>query len=130
VRGLKPSLLKISIKVREKSNRVRAVHTWTKPVDNRHQSDSATSVKPTTKQIQGQRQIINQSTSQPTSPGVLPPADPAATFPNLWPKYAVINAHTGRGRDWIALIGISARYGVPLDPPEYWQIYRLKAGRS
>jgi hypothetical protein len=70
---------------------------------------------------------MNPSTIQPTSPATLPPTGPAATSPDLWPKYATINAHTGRGRDWIAFVGLSARYGVPLDPPENWQLYRLKA---
>jgi hypothetical protein len=70
---------------------------------------------------------MNDSTTQPPSPTLTPPTGPAATSPDLWPKYATINAHTGRGRDWIAFIGLSARYGLPLDPPEYWQIYRLKA---
>jgi hypothetical protein len=69
---------------------------------------------------------MNQITIQPTSSPLLPPTDPAAIPPDLWPKYATINAHTGRGRDWVAVADLSEMYGVPLDPPEYWQIYRLK----
>jgi hypothetical protein len=41
-------------------------------------------------------------------------------------QYATINAHTASGRDWVAYVDLIPRYGVPLDPPECWKIYRLK----
>jgi hypothetical protein len=58
--------------------------------------------------------MMNPSTTQPTSPAMLPPTDPAATFPYGWPKYVTINAHTAPGGDWVACVNLSPRFGVPL----------------
>ena len=69
---------------------------------------------------------MTTSTTQPASPAILPPTDAAESSPNRGPKYAVINAHTAPGRDWVAIVHLSGKHGVPLDPPEYWRIYRLK----
>jgi hypothetical protein len=70
---------------------------------------------------------MNNSTSQQKSYDWLQSSDPAESPTGIELKYAVINAHTGPGRDWVAIVDLSARYGVPIDPPEFWQIYRLKA---
>jgi hypothetical protein len=70
---------------------------------------------------------MNQSTIQPPSPTLPPPTDPADSPPGIELKYAVINAHTGKGHDWVAIVDLSRQYGVPLNPPEFWQIYRQKA---
>jgi hypothetical protein len=69
---------------------------------------------------------MTNSTPQPASTAVLPPTDAAEHLPPLGLQYATINAHTAPGRDWIAIIDLSPRCGVALDPPEFWRIHKLK----
>ena len=69
---------------------------------------------------------MTNSTTQPASPALRPPPDPTDSSRNRGLQYAVINAHTARGRDWIAYVDLSPLYGVSKDPPEYWKIYRMK----
>jgi len=64
---------------------------------------------------------MTNSTIQPASPAALPPTDAAEISPSSGPKYAVINAHTARTRDWLAYVDLSPLLGVPLDPPEFWK---------
>jgi len=66
------------------------------------------------------------STIQPASRATLPPTDPAENSPRVGLKYAVINAHTARGRDWVGVVDLNPLHGVPKDLPEYWKIFRLK----
>ena len=70
---------------------------------------------------------MTNSTTQTASPATLPQPAPAANLPNGGLKYAIINAHTAPGRDWVGLVDLSPLYGVPKDPPEFWRIYRFKA---
>ncbi len=69
--------------------------------------------------------MIN-STTQPASPALRPPPDPTDSSRNRGLQYAVINAHTARGRDWIAYVDLSPLYGVSKDPPGFWKVYRMK----
>lgn len=69
---------------------------------------------------------MTNSTTQSASSAALPPTAAAENLPVGGPKYAVINAHTAPGRDWVAYVDLSGQYGVPKDPPEFWKVYRLK----
>ena len=70
---------------------------------------------------------MNELTIQQVSPAVLPPIESAQSLPLGELRYAVINARTGRCLDWVAVVGMSKYYGVPKDPLEFWQVYRLRA---
>jgi hypothetical protein len=71
---------------------------------------------------------MGNSTIQQESIDWLQSLDPATeTSSGVELKHATINAHTGPGRDWVAVIGLGQLYGLPLDPPKFWQIYRQKA---
>jgi hypothetical protein len=70
---------------------------------------------------------MTNSTTQSALPAVLPPTAAAESSPRVGLQYAIINAHTAPGRDWVSVVDLSPLYGVPKDPAEYWRIYRMKA---
>jgi hypothetical protein len=53
----------------------------------------------------------------------LQPARSTTDCRRLLPGYALINADIGRGRDWVARVGLSERFGIMVADPEYWQLY-------
>jgi hypothetical protein len=72
--------------------------------------------------------MMKETTSQKTLPNWLEPEETAAATLHQGPRDAVINAHIGRGRDWVAYVAIA----VPRPAPrQYWQDYPIKGcGRS
>jgi hypothetical protein len=70
--------------------------------------------------------MTNDFTSQPAPIGWVGSDDHAGMSPRRCPVDAVINARIGRGRDWVAYVDISERYGMVVHPPEYWRRNYIK----
>jgi hypothetical protein len=69
---------------------------------------------------------MNESTIPQPSPSLLQLLGPAFTEEGVELKYATINATVRKGGDWVAVVALSARYGMAGGVPEYWQYCRLR----
>jgi len=70
---------------------------------------------------------MNLPTTPPPSPIALSLTVSQSHAPSVAPQDAVTNATIERGGDWVAGVGMSKRFGVIADQPEYWQLYYVKS---
>jgi hypothetical protein len=69
---------------------------------------------------------VNESNQPAATARSCTPDETVMALPPRWARYAVINVRIARGRDWLAYIDTSERYGVIAGPPEYWQLNYVK----